>query len=91
MRHRGTGGSAEYAMHDVYYEREKGVTGWTRDARTPRLPSAAQLKGWIEEQLGSGRDTALKTLANKGLQLLSINDITPIPHNGCKPKKVRRV
>jgi hypothetical protein len=59
MRHRGAGGSAEYAMHDVYFEREKGVVGYTREARSPRLPSAAKLKAWIEEQLGSGRDTVV--------------------------------
>ena len=41
--------------------------------------------------VGGGRDTALKTLANRGLEIQSIKDITPIPHNGCRPKKPRRV
>ena len=41
--------------------------------------------------IGGGRDSALKTLANKGLDILSIADITPLPHNGCRPRKVRRV
>ncbi len=41
--------------------------------------------------IGGGRDTALKTLANQGLEIHSIKDITPIPHNGCRPKKPRRV
>lgn len=41
--------------------------------------------------IGGSRDSALKTLANKGLQILSITDITPLPHNGCRPKKARRV
>ena len=41
--------------------------------------------------VGSGRDSAIRGLANHGLNLLSIKDITPIPHNGPRPKKVRRV
>ena len=41
--------------------------------------------------IGGGRDAALKTLANRGLDIHSIKDITPIPHNGCRPKKPRRV
>jgi small subunit ribosomal protein S11 len=41
--------------------------------------------------IGGGRDTALKTLANQGLEIESIRDITPIPHNGCRPRKPRRV
>ncbi|RLC40004.1 MAG: 30S ribosomal protein S11 [Candidatus Nealsonbacteria bacterium] len=41
--------------------------------------------------IGGGRDTALKTLANQGLEIRRIRDITPIPHNGCRPPKPRRV
>ncbi len=41
--------------------------------------------------IGGGRDTALKTLANRGLEVGSIRDVTPIPHNGCRPRKPRRV
>ena len=41
--------------------------------------------------VGGGRDSALKTLANQGLDIMSIKDITPIPHNGCRPPKPRRV
>lgn len=41
--------------------------------------------------IGGGRDTALKTLANRGLEIQSIRDVTPIPHNGCRPRKPRRV
>lgn len=41
--------------------------------------------------VGSGRDSAVRTLAAKGLNVISIKDMTPIPHNGPKPKKVRRV
>jgi small subunit ribosomal protein S11 len=41
--------------------------------------------------VGGGRDTALRSLVNHGFNILSIKDITPIPHNGPKPKKVRRI
>lgn len=41
--------------------------------------------------IGSGRESALRSLANRGLEIISIKDITPIPHNGCRPPKVRRV
>jgi len=40
---------------------------------------------------GSGRDAAIKSLQANGLDVLSIKDITPIPHNGCRPPKRRRV
>jgi len=40
---------------------------------------------------GSGRETAIRTLAAMGLEVLSIRDITPVPHNGCRPPKRRRV
>lgn len=41
--------------------------------------------------IGSGRDSAIRSLVSHGLEIASITDITPIPHNGCRPKKVRRV
>lgn len=41
--------------------------------------------------VGSGRDSAIRALANQGLGLSSIKDVTPLPHNGPRPKKVRRV
>jgi small subunit ribosomal protein S11 len=40
---------------------------------------------------GSGRESAIRTLQLAGLEVLSIKDITPIPHNGCRPPKKRRV
>ena len=41
--------------------------------------------------VGSGRESAVRSLASRGLDIISIKDITPIPHNGCRPRKVRRV
>ena len=41
--------------------------------------------------VGSGRESAIRSLASRGLEISSIKDMTPIPHNGCRPPKVRRV
>ncbi len=41
--------------------------------------------------IGSGRESAIRSLAARGLDIISITDITPVPHNGCRPRKVRRV
>ena len=40
---------------------------------------------------GSGRETAIRSLTNTGIEVAGIKDVTPIPHNGCRPKKRRRV
>ncbi|MEE9583053.1 MAG: 30S ribosomal protein S11, partial [Dehalococcoidales bacterium] len=40
---------------------------------------------------GSGREAAIRSLQNSGLYITSIRDVTPIPHNGCRPPKRRRI
>jgi small subunit ribosomal protein S11 len=40
---------------------------------------------------GAGRESAIRSLAATGLDVLSIQDVTPLPHNGCRPPKRRRV
>lgn len=40
---------------------------------------------------GSGRESAIRSLQAAGLMVMSIRDITPLPHNGCRPKKRRRI
>ena len=40
---------------------------------------------------GSGRETAIRSLSSAGIEVTGIKDVTPIPHNGCRPKKRRRV
>jgi small subunit ribosomal protein S11 len=40
---------------------------------------------------GSGRETAIRSLAATGLEISGISDVTPVPHNGCRPRKRRRV
>lgn len=41
--------------------------------------------------VGSGRDAAVRALVNHGLEINSIKDVTPVPHNGCRLRKPRRV
>jgi small subunit ribosomal protein S11 len=40
---------------------------------------------------GSGRETAIRSLQNAGIEVAGIKDVTPVPHNGCRPPKRRRV
>ncbi len=40
---------------------------------------------------GSGREGAIRALSNSGIEVVSIKDVTPLPHNGCRPPKKRRV
>lgn len=41
--------------------------------------------------VGSGREAAVRALANNGFDIISIKDMTPVPHNGCRPRRPRRV
>lgn len=57
--------------------------------------SAAQRHGLKEIEVrvngaGSGRESAVRALANSGLRITLIEDVTPLPHNGCRAKKRRR-
>lgn len=47
--------------------------------------------GIFVKGIGSGREAAVRALASHGLNISFIKDITPVPHNGCRPPKVRRV
>jgi small subunit ribosomal protein S11 len=40
---------------------------------------------------GSGRETAIRSIQNTGIEVTGIKDVTPTPHNGCRPPKRRRV
>ena len=39
---------------------------------------------------GSGRESAIRSISNMGIEVTEINDVTPLPHNGCRPSKRRR-
>lgn len=55
------------------------------------LPYAVKEVDVFVRGIGSGRDAAIRALNIQGIQVLSISDVTPIPHNGCRPPKVRRI
>jgi len=59
-------------------------------ARVARKMGLAELEVKVKGP-GSGREGAIIALQAAGLKILSIEDVTPIPHNGCRPKKKRRV
>ncbi len=40
---------------------------------------------------GAGRESAIRTIQNTGIEIMMIRDVTPLPHNGCRPPKRRRV
>ncbi|MFH1247771.1 MAG: 30S ribosomal protein S11 [Candidatus Omnitrophota bacterium] len=82
-----------------------GIVGYSGSKRS--TPFAAQISatdaakkakdlGLLEVEVwvkgpGPGRESAIRALQATGLSITSIKDITPIPHNGCRPKKKRRV
>ena len=49
-----------------------------------------RVEGWVKGP-GSGREAAIRSLQAAGLEISAIRDVTPIPHNGCRPPKRRRV
>ena len=60
------------------------------------VAATARKMGMIEVEVqvkgpGSGREGAVQALQGAGLKIISIEDVTPIPHNGCRPRKKRRV
>ncbi|WGH27343.1 MAG: 30S ribosomal protein S11 [Candidatus Bostrichicola ureolyticus] len=61
------------------------------DAAKAALNAGLKRVDVIVKGPGSGRDAAIRTLNNMGLQINVIKDVTPLPHNGCRPPKRRRV
>ena len=60
------------------------------------VAATAKKMGLVEIEVkvkgpGSGRESAITALQSAGLKIISIEDVTPIPHNGCRPRKKRRV
>jgi len=60
-------------------------------AATDALTSGLKKVKILVKGQGSGRETAIRSIQAVGLEILSIKDITPVPHNGCRPPKRRRV
>jgi small subunit ribosomal protein S11 len=66
-----------------------GVTA-TKIAKRALEMGVKQISVFIKGP-GPGRETAVRSLGNAGLIIISLKDVTPLPHNGCRPPKARRV
>ena len=61
------------------------------DAARKAMDQGMKSVGVFVKGPGAGRESALRAIANSGLKITHIRDVTPIPHNGCRPPKRRRV
>ncbi len=61
------------------------------DAARKAMEHGMKAVGVYVKGPGAGRESALRAIANSGLRITHIRDVTPIPHNGCRPPKRRRV
>jgi small subunit ribosomal protein S11 len=61
------------------------------DAARKAMDQGMKSAGVFVKGPGAGRESALRAIANSGLRITHIRDVTPIPHNGCRPPKRRRV
>ncbi|MCH2111869.1 MAG: 30S ribosomal protein S11 [Planctomycetes bacterium] len=80
----------------VGYKGSRKSTPFAAQASARRAAEAAYKAGMREVEVrvkgpGSGRESAIRGLAQGGLRISSIEDVTPLPHNGCRPPKKRRV
>ena len=75
---------------------KKGTPFAAQQAGEMAAKKAIEISGMKRVQVhvkgpGSGRETAIRALQSAGLEVEMISDLTPIPHNGCRPRKRRRV
>lgn len=80
----------------VGFKGTRKSTPYAAQRAADRAASAAMRHGLKEVEVrvkgvGSGRESAVRALANSGLKVTQITDITPLPHNGCRARKRRRV
>ena len=61
------------------------------DAAKKAMEHGMRAVGVYVKGPGTGRESALRAIANSGMKITHIKDVTPIPHNGCRPPKRRRV
>ena len=79
----------------VGFKGSRKSTPYAAQQAAERAANAAMEHGVrrVEVQVkgpGSGRDTAVRSIQNTGIEVTSIKDVTPVPHNGCRPPKRRR-
>ena len=80
----------------VGFKGTRKSTPFAAQRAADRAAQAALRHGMREVEVrvrgaGSGRESAVRALANAGLNITSIEDVTPLPHNGCRARKRRRV
>ena len=80
----------------VGFKGSRKSTPFAAQQAAQRCASAAMRSGMREVEIrvkgpGSGRESAISALQQAGLRISSIEDVTPLPHNGCRPRKRRRV
>ena len=78
------------------FKGSKKSTPFAAQMASEAAAKAAQEQGWKTVSVtvkgpGSGRESAIRALAAAGLNVTSISDVTPVPHNGARPPKRRRV
>ncbi len=80
----------------VGFKGTRKSTPFAAQRAVEQVAAAARKFGLVEVEVrvmgpGSGRDAAITALQGSGMRIHSIEDVTPLPHNGCRPKKKRRV
>ena len=80
----------------IGYKGSRKSTPFAAQKAAERLAEKAHKMGVKEVEVrvkgpGAGRESAIRSLAANGLKIRVIEDVTPIPHNGCRPRKRRRV
>ncbi len=80
----------------VGFKGSRKSTPFAAQRAAQRCAGAAMRNGVREVEIrvkgpGSGRESAISALQQAGLRIASIEDVTPLPHNGCRPPKRRRV
>ena len=80
-------------------DKDGGVISWASSGtvgfkgskkKTPFAAGIRKVEVFVKG-IGGGRETAVRSLQTAGLEITAINDVTPVPHNGCRPPKRRRI
>ena len=80
----------------IGYKGSKKSTPFAAQRAATKAAEKAKKLGVKEVEIrikgpGAGRESAIRSIADSGLEITAIEDVTPLPHNGCRPKKRRRV
>ncbi|HIG04491.1 MAG TPA: 30S ribosomal protein S11 [Planctomycetes bacterium] len=80
----------------VGYKGSRKSTPFAAQRAAENCAAAAKKMGITQVDLrvkgpGTGRESAIRAIQSSGLEILAIEDVTPLPHNGCRPRKKRRV